>query len=114
MALFWNVLSLSLLGFVTANNTTLCKLTLIPKPAIGLNTGLQQVATSLAGGVSASLSGWLLHVGGSYELPMLAIFGFLVLGAVNSLVLLQRKWAPKVNEAPLDQPHADARPLPRT
>lgn len=114
MALFWNVLSLSLLGFVTANNTTLCKLTLIPKPAIGLNTGLQQVATSLAGGVSASLSGWLLHIGGSYELPMLAIFGFLVLGAVNSLVLLQRKWAPKVSEVPLDQPHADVRPLPRT
>jgi MFS family permease len=114
MALFWNVLSLSLLGFVTANNTTLCKLTLIPKPAIGLNTGLQQVATSLAGGISASLSGWLLHVGGNYELPMLAIFGFLVLGAVNSLVLLQRKWAPKVSETPVDTPQADAHPLPRT
>jgi MFS transporter, ACS family, D-galactonate transporter len=114
IALFWNVLSLSLLGFVTANNTTLCKLTLIPKPAIGLNTGLQQVATSLAGGVSASLSGWLLHVGGNYELPMLAIFGFLVVGAVNSLVLLQRKWAPKVNDTPLDQPQADVHPLPRT
>lgn len=96
MALFWNVLSLSLLGLVTANNTTLCKLTLIPKPAIGLNTGLQQVATSLAGGISASLSGWLLHVGGSYELPMLAIFGFLVVGATSSVVLLQRKWAPKI------------------
>lgn len=114
MALFWNVLSLSLLGFVTANNTTLCKLTLIPKPAIGLNTGLQQVATSLAGGVSASLSGWLLHVGGSYELPMLAIFGFLILGAVNSLVLLQRKWAPKVSDAPEGTPQADAPPYPNT
>jgi MFS transporter, ACS family, D-galactonate transporter len=114
MALFWNVLSLSLLGFVTANNTTLCKLTLIPKPAIGLNTGLQQVATSLAGGVSASLSGWLLHVGGNYELPMLAIFGFLVLGAVNSLVLLQRKWAPKVNDTPFDKPQVDTPPYPHT
>jgi sugar phosphate permease len=99
MALFWNVLSLSLLGLVTANNLALCKLTLIPKPAVGLNTGLQQVATSLAGGVSASLSGWLLHVGGSYELPMLAIFGFLVLGATNTVVMMQRKWAPKVNGA---------------
>jgi ACS family D-galactonate transporter-like MFS transporter len=59
------------------------------------------VATSLAGGVSASLSGWLLHVGGSYKLPMMAIFGFLVLGAVNTVVLLQRKWAPKIGvEAP--------------
>jgi MFS family permease len=97
MALFWNVLSLTLLGLVTANNLALCKLTLIPKQAVGLNTGLQQVATSLAGGVSASLSGWLLHVGGSYELPMMAIFGFLVTGAVGTMVLMRRSWAPRVN-----------------
>jgi ACS family D-galactonate transporter-like MFS transporter len=42
---------------------------------------VQQVATSLAGGVAASLSGWLLHVSGSYELPMMVIFVFLLLGA---------------------------------
>lgn len=106
-ALFWNVLSLSLLGLVTANNTTLRKLTLIPKPAIGLNTGLKQVATSLAGGISASLSGWLLHVSGSYTAPMLAIFVFLLIGAGSSVILLQRKWAPKVGE-PVAQ---DAPPL---
>jgi ACS family D-galactonate transporter-like MFS transporter len=98
MALFWNVLSLSLLGLVTANSLALSKLTLIPRQAVGLNTGLQQVATSLAGGVSASLSGWLLHVGGSYELPMLAIFGFLLLGATSTVVLMRRQWAPKVNK----------------
>jgi MFS family permease len=97
MALFWNVVSLSLLGLVTANNLALCKLTLIPKQAVGLNTGLQQVATSLAGGVSASLSGWLLQAGGSYELPMMAIFVFLLTGATSTVVLLQRKWAPRVN-----------------
>ena len=110
MALFWNVLSLSLLGLVTANNTTLCKLTLIPKPAIGLNTGLQQVATSLAGGISASLSGWLLHVSGSYTAPMLAIFVFLLIGAGSSVILLQRKWAPRVGEpaAQLAQESQDA------
>jgi len=95
-ALFWNVLSLSLLGLVTANNLALCKLTLIPKQAIGLNTGVQQVATSLAGGVSASLSGWLLHTSGSYNLPMMVIFVFLMIGAASTLILLQRKWAPKV------------------
>ena len=89
--------NVSLLGLVTANILALCKLTLIPKQAVGLNTGLQQVATSLAGGVSASLSGWLLHVGGSYELPMMAIFGFLVLGATAAIVLLRREWAPRVN-----------------
>jgi hypothetical protein len=96
MALFWNVVSLSLLGLVTANNLALCKLTLIPKQAVGLNTGLQQVATSVAGGVSASLSGWLLHTSGSYQLPMKAIFIFLLLGAASTIILLRRKWAPKV------------------
>ncbi|MEC5404631.1 MFS transporter [Paraburkholderia sp. MPAMCS5] len=99
MALFWNVVSLSLLGLVTANNLALVKLTLIPRQAVGLNTGLQQVATSLAGGVSASLSGWLLHVGHSYMLPMAAIFVFLLLGASSTVVLLRRKWAPKINES---------------
>ncbi|MDR5759202.1 MFS transporter [Caballeronia sp. LZ035] len=97
MALFWNVLSLTLVGLVTTNNLALVKLTLIPKQAVGLNTGLQQVATSLAGGVSASLSGWLLHVGHSYTLPMMAIFVFLLVGAASTIVLMRRKWAPKVN-----------------
>ncbi len=100
MALFWNVRSLSLLGLVTANNLALCKLTLIPKQAIGLNTGVQQVATSLAGGVSASLSGWLLHASGSYDLPMMVIFAFLLIGATSTVILLQRKWAPKITESP--------------
>jgi MFS transporter, ACS family, D-galactonate transporter len=96
MALFWNVASLSFLGLTTANNLALCRLTLIPKPAIGLVTGVQQVATSLAGGAAASLSGWLLHVSGGYDAPMLAIFVFLVIGAASTLILLRRKWAPKV------------------
>ncbi|MEM5311122.1 MFS transporter [Paraburkholderia sp. JHI869] len=108
MALFWNIVSLSLLGLVTANNLALVKLTLIPKQAVGLNTGLQQVATSLAGGVSASLSGWLLHVGRSYTLPMLAIFVFLILGATSTVILLQRKWAPKVNESVPETQQAEA------
>jgi ACS family D-galactonate transporter-like MFS transporter len=98
-ALFWNVVSLSLLGLTTANNLALCKLTLIPKQAIGLATGVQQVATSLAGGVSASLSGWLLHVSGNYQLPMLVIFAFLLIGATNTVILLRPKWSPKVSEA---------------
>lgn len=96
-ALFWNVLSLTLLGLATANNLALCKLTLIPKPVIGLAVGVQQLATSLAGGVSASLSGWLLHVSGSYELPMKVIFVFLLIGALNTAILLRPRWSPKVN-----------------
>ncbi|HYS63966.1 MAG TPA: MFS transporter [Paraburkholderia sp.] len=96
MALFWNVLSLSLLGLTTANNLVLSRLTLIPKQAIGLVTGVQQVATSLAGGVAASLSGWLLHVSGSYDLPMLVILVFLLIGALATTILFRPEWAPKV------------------
>lgn len=96
MALFWNVLSLSLLGLATANNLALSRLTLIPKQAIGLVTGVQQVATSLAGGVAASLSGWLLHVSGNYDLPMLVIFVFLLIGAAATAILFRPEWAPKV------------------
>jgi MFS family permease len=101
MALFWNVFSLSFLGLATANNLALCRLTLIPKPAVGLVTGVQQVATSLAGGVAAGLSGWLLHVSGSYDLPMMVIFVFLLIGAGATWILLQPKWAPKVPGEPI-------------
>ena len=97
-ALFWNVFSLSFLGLATANNLALCRLTLIPRQAIGLVTGVQQVATSLAGGVAATLSGWLLHVSGSYDLPMLVIFVFLVVGAAATAILLRPEWAPKVTD----------------
>jgi sugar phosphate permease len=99
VALFWNVFSLSCLGLATANNLALSRLTLIPAQAVGLVTGVQQVATSLAGGVAASLSGWLLSVSGSYVLPMYVIFAFLVLGAVSTVVLMQERWAPKVSSA---------------
>jgi ACS family D-galactonate transporter-like MFS transporter len=101
VALFWNVFSLSCLGLATANSLALSRLTLIPKPAIGLVTGVQQVATSLAGGISASLSGWLLHISGNYELPMLVIFVFLLIGALATWILLRPEWSPKVSESAL-------------
>lgn len=98
MALFWNVLSLSLLGLTTANNLVLSRLTLIPREAIGLVTGVQQVATSLAGGVAASLSGWLLHVSNSYDLPMMVILVFLLIGAAATALMYRSEWAPKVSD----------------
>ncbi len=104
MALFWNVFSLSFLGLATANNLALTRLTLIPAPAVGLVTGVQQVATSLAGGVAASLSGWLLQVSGSYDLPMKVIFVFLVIGAVATWILLRPQWSPKITEKPVLAP----------
>ena len=107
-ALFWNVFSLSFLGLATANNLALSRLTLIPPQAIGLVTGVQQVATSLAGGVAATLSGWLLHVSGSYDLPMLVIFVFLLIGAAATAILLRREWSPKVTEIVPPDAHVPA------
>jgi ACS family D-galactonate transporter-like MFS transporter len=114
-ALFWNVFSLSCLGLATANNLALSRLTLIPPQAIGLVTGVQQVATSMAGGVAAWLSGWLLHISGNYELPMLVIFVFLLIGAVATAVLLRPQWSPKVKPivlppAPEPSPELAAKP----
>nr|WP_206958454.1 MFS transporter [Trinickia acidisoli] len=96
MALFWNVFSLSFLGLATANALVLSRLTLLPKQAVGLVTGVQQMATSFSGGVAASLSGWLLHLGGSFTLPMMVIFVFLLIGAASTAILLRPEWAPKV------------------
>ena len=98
-ALFWNVASLSGLGLATANNLALCRLTLIPAPAVGLVTGFQQVATGLAGIVAPILSGWLLHVSGSYTLPIQAILVFLLIGALTTAFWLQPRWAPRLPDA---------------
>ena len=97
-ALIWNVFSLSCLGLTTANNLALCKVTLIPPPAIGLSVGVQQVAGTLSGGVAASLSGWLLHATGSYDAPMMVIVFFLMIGAAACVILLRPQWSPKVTE----------------
>ena len=98
-ALFWNVASLSGLGLATANNLALCRLTLIPSSAVGLVTGFQQVATSLAGIVAPILSGWLLQVSGGYALPMQVIFVFLIIGALTTALVLRPEWAPRERQA---------------
>jgi MFS transporter, ACS family, D-galactonate transporter len=95
-ALFWAIVSLSGLGLTTANSLALCRMTLIPKQAVGLVTGIQNVSTSLAGIVGPILSGWLLEVSGGYQAPMLVIFAFLLLGGVSCAVLLRPEWSPKV------------------
>jgi ACS family D-galactonate transporter-like MFS transporter len=95
-ALFWAIVSLSGLGLTTANSLALCRMTLIPRQAVGLVTGIQNVSTSLAGIVGPILSGWLLEVSGGYQAPMLVIFAFLLLGGVSTAVLLRPEWSPKV------------------
>ena len=98
-ALFWAVVSLSGIGLATANHLALCRMTLIPAPAVGLVTGVQNTSTSIAGIVGPLLSGWLLEKTGGYQAPMMAIFFFLVLGGLTCLVLLRPEWAPKVRLA---------------
>jgi MFS family permease len=95
-ALFWAVVSLSGLGLATANHLALCRMTLIPKGAVGLVTGVQNTSTSIAGIVGPLLSGWLLQATGGYEAPMMAIFAFLVIGGLTCAVLLRPEWAPKL------------------
>ncbi|MFC0408398.1 MFS transporter [Roseomonas elaeocarpi] len=97
-ALFWNVFSLSCLGLASANSLALCAVTLIPQRAIGMVTGVQHLAAGLSGGLAAGLSGWLLHISGSYDLPMKVIVVFLVLGAAACIVLVRPQWSPKVTE----------------
>jgi hypothetical protein len=96
MALFWAVVSLSGLGLATANHLALCRLTLIPKPAVGLVTGVQMVSTSFAGILAPWLTGYLLETTGGYTVPMQLIFVFLIIGALATMILLQEKWAPKL------------------
>lgn len=97
-ALFWNVFSLSFIGLTTANNLALCRLTFIPAPIVGMTTGIQQVATSLAGIAAPIVSGTLLQVSGSYNAPIQVIFVFLLIGALSTSLLLRAKWAPKLRE----------------
>jgi MFS family permease len=110
MALFWNVFSLTFVGLATANILTLCRLTLVPAPIVGLVTGIQQVGTSLAGIVAPILSGWLLQISGSYDLPMKAIFVFLLIGAIATAVFLRPEWAPKLPEDTLPASSLQPRP----
>ena len=60
---------------------------------------LLTVAASLAGRASASFSGWLLHVSGSYRAPMPEIFISLLIGAGPTAILLQRELARKLVES---------------
>jgi ACS family D-galactonate transporter-like MFS transporter len=98
-ALFWAIVSLSGLGLTTANSLALCRMTLIPREAVGLVTGVQNVSTSLAGIVGPILSGWLLQISGGYQAPMLVIFFFLLLGGLSCAVLLRPEWSPNVSSA---------------
>lgn len=103
-ALFWNVVSLSGLGLATANMLALCSIMLIPAPIVGRVKGIQNTAVAIAGIVAPLMTGWLLHVTGSFVAPMLTIFAFLVLGAVTVVVAIRPEWVPVMPEE--DGPNA--------
>lgn len=102
VALFWAVVSLSGLGLASANHLALCRMSLVPSASVGLVSGMQNFALSLAGIVGPILSGWLLEKTGSYTVPMEAILFFLVLGATATIFLLKQKWSPAVTNHDLD------------
>lgn len=97
-ALFWNVVSLSGLGLATANNLALCSIMLIPAPIVGRVKGIQNTAVAIAGIVAPLMTGWLLHMTGSFLAPIMLIFAFLVLGALTVIFAIRPEWVPVIPE----------------
>ena len=93
VALTFSVISLSGLGLATANYWALTQ-TLIPAPAIGRVSGIQNCAGSVAGIAAPIFTGWLKQQTGSYEAPMLACCVFLLVGVFSYLFMVKRQYAP--------------------
>ncbi|HYO81540.1 MAG TPA: MFS transporter [Bryobacteraceae bacterium] len=93
VAVTFAIISMAGLGLTTANYWALTQ-TLMPGGAIGRISGVQNFASNLAGVVAPALTGWLIHVTGSYVAPMRAIL-FVLLGGIAAYVLLvKRDYAP--------------------
>jgi ACS family D-galactonate transporter-like MFS transporter len=89
VALFFAVFSLAGLGVATANYWALTQ-TVIPGNAIGRISGVQNMASNLAGVAAPIATGWLIDSTGSYEAPMQAIGGLLIVGAMAYWLLVGR------------------------
>jgi len=93
VALTFSVISLSGLGLATANYWALTQ-TLIPAPAIGRISGVQNCAASIAGIVAPMLTGWLKQTTGSYDAPMLACCLFLAAGVLAYVLMVKApRWS---------------------
>jgi sugar phosphate permease len=95
VALFFAVFSLTGLGLATANYWALTQ-TLIPGCAIGRIVGIQNCAANLPGIAAPILTGWLKQSTGSYDAPMQATWFFLILGILAYLLLVRKKYAPRI------------------
>jgi ACS family D-galactonate transporter-like MFS transporter len=94
VALMFSIISLSGLGLATANYWALTQ-TLIPAPAIGRVSGIQNCAASVAGIVAPIFTGWLKQRTGSYHAPMFACFAFLVVGVLSYFLMVKSRYAPR-------------------
>jgi ACS family D-galactonate transporter-like MFS transporter len=96
VALFFAVFSLAGLGVATANYWALTQ-TVIPGAAIGRISGVQNMASNLAGVAAPIATGWLIDSTGSYEAPMQAIAVLLVVGAMSYCLLVNRSHPDNLN-----------------
>ena len=99
LAIAFSILSLTGLGLATANYWALTQ-SLMPGAAIGRIAGVQNFASNLSGIVAPIITGWLVHVTGSFEAPMQFITGLLIAGMLAYAFLVRRKYAPRVEPRP--------------
>lgn len=93
VALAFAIISLSGLGLTTANYWALTQ-TLMPGAAIGRISGVQNMASNLAGIFAPIITGWLKAWSGSYAAPLYAVGFFLLLGVASYVFLVQPRYAP--------------------
>jgi MFS family permease len=94
--IFFTIASLCGLGLATANYWALTQ-TLIPGGSIAMVVGIQNTAANLAGIVAPWLTGWMIQRTGSFDTPIKAVGLWLVLGIASYLVLVRRKYAPRIS-----------------
>ena len=99
LAILFSIVSLTGLGLATANYWALTQ-SLMPGAAIGRIAGVQNFASNLSGIVAPIITGWLVHVTGSFEAPMQFITVLLIAGILAYAFLVRRKYAPQVSAVP--------------
>jgi MFS family permease len=94
--IFFTVASLCGLGLATANYWALTQ-TLIPGGSIAMVVGIQNTAANLAGIVAPWLTGWMIQKTGSFDTPIKTVGLWLALGIASYLLLVRRKFAPRIS-----------------
>jgi MFS transporter, ACS family, D-galactonate transporter len=95
LAVAFSIISLAGLGLATANYWALTQ-SLMPGAAIGRIAGVQNFASNLSGIVAPIITGWLVHITGSFEAPMKFITALLMGGILAYVFLVRKKYAPRV------------------